>query len=232
VKRARPGMRGRRPAAAVRVDELHEVHRLAVAAREREGRAPPGAAGEPPSPAGCSAPERRADAAVAEVCSVASWGGGIPVDRRPAPAQNPVTRWLSALCRAPRSLSLAPTRAVTRCVAGMPHCVYPERVHIVGQVSPADMAGYPRAADPVLVPSFEEGLPNVCMDAGSCGCAVLGGAVGGIPDMINHGETGLVLPAGDPRAWSDALVSAGRQSESLREMGQRAGQDPLVLRFA
>jgi hypothetical protein len=50
---------------------------LAVS-REREGRAPPGAAGEPPSPAGCSAPERRADAAVAEVCSVASWGGGIP----------------------------------------------------------------------------------------------------------------------------------------------------------
>jgi CO dehydrogenase flavoprotein C-terminal domain len=53
--------------------------------------------GSRPVPRGCSAPERRADAAVAEACSAASWGGGIPLDRRPAPAENPVTRWFSAL---------------------------------------------------------------------------------------------------------------------------------------
>ena len=47
----------------------------------------------------CSVPERRADAAAAEVCSVASWRGEIPLDRRPAPAENHVTRWFSALCR-------------------------------------------------------------------------------------------------------------------------------------
>ena len=64
--------------------------------REREGRARPG---RRPVPRGCTAPERRADAAVAEVCSVASWAGGTPLDRRPAPAENPVTRWLSALRR-------------------------------------------------------------------------------------------------------------------------------------
>ena len=61
--------------------------------REREGRARPG---RRPVPRGCTAPERRADAAVAEVCSVASWAGGTPLDRRPAPAENPVTRWWSA----------------------------------------------------------------------------------------------------------------------------------------
>jgi glycosyltransferase involved in cell wall biosynthesis len=99
---------------------------------------------------------------------------------------------------------------------------YPERVHVVGQVLPAEMAGHLRAADAVLVPSFEEGLPNVCMEAGACGRAVFGSAVGGIPDVIVHGETGLVIPAGDVRAWSDALVSYARQGESLREMGQRA----------
>ncbi len=99
---------------------------------------------------------------------------------------------------------------------------YPERVHVVGQVLPAEMAGHLRAADAILVPSFEEGLPNVCMEAGACGRAVFGSAVGGIPDVIVHGETGLVIPAGDVRAWSDALVSYARQGESLREMGQRA----------
>ena len=48
--------------------------------REREGRARPG---RRPVPRGCTAPERRADAAVAEVCSVASWGGGHPSGQAP-----------------------------------------------------------------------------------------------------------------------------------------------------
>jgi hypothetical protein len=41
--------------------------------REREGSALPGAAGEFPVPRWCSAPQRHTDAAVAEVCSLASW---------------------------------------------------------------------------------------------------------------------------------------------------------------
>jgi hypothetical protein len=48
---------------------------LAALAASREPEAPPGAVGELPSPAACAAPERRADAAVAGVCSVASWAG-------------------------------------------------------------------------------------------------------------------------------------------------------------
>jgi hypothetical protein len=43
--------------------------------RERERRAPPGAAGEPPIPRWCPAPERHPDAVVAGVCSLASWAG-------------------------------------------------------------------------------------------------------------------------------------------------------------
>jgi glycosyltransferase involved in cell wall biosynthesis len=99
---------------------------------------------------------------------------------------------------------------------------YPERVHIVGQVPPAEMPGYLRAADAVLVPSLEEGLPNVCMEAAACGRAVLGSAVGGIPDVILNGETGLVLPPGDVHAWSAALISCASQSDLLHQTGQRA----------
>jgi glycosyltransferase involved in cell wall biosynthesis len=99
---------------------------------------------------------------------------------------------------------------------------YPERVHIVGQVLPPEMPGYLRAADAVLVPSFEEGLPNVCTEAAACGRAVLGSAVGGIPDVIVNGETGLVLPPGDVRAWSSALVSCARQADMLHQNGRRA----------
>jgi AMP-binding enzyme len=52
-----------------------------------------------PAPRRRSAPERHPGPAVAEVCSLASWGGGIPLDQRSVPVENPVTLWLSALYR-------------------------------------------------------------------------------------------------------------------------------------
>jgi glycosyltransferase involved in cell wall biosynthesis len=99
---------------------------------------------------------------------------------------------------------------------------YPGRVHVVGQLLPAQMPAYLRAADAVLVPSLEEGLPNVCVEASACGRAVFGSAVGGIPDVIHDGETGLILPPGDVRAWSNTLVSYARRGDCLDEMGRRA----------
>jgi glycosyltransferase involved in cell wall biosynthesis len=83
------------------------------------------------------------------------------------------------------------------------------------------MPGFLRAVDAVLVPSFAEGLPNVCVEASACGRGVLASAVGGIPDVILDGETGLILPAGDVRAWTGGLVASSRQYARLQEMGRR-----------
>jgi glycosyltransferase involved in cell wall biosynthesis len=98
---------------------------------------------------------------------------------------------------------------------------YPARIHVIGEASPAEMPGYLRAVDALLVPSFAEGLPNVCMEASACGRSVLASAVGGVPDVVVHGETGLLLAAGDVRAWASALVDLSTQGDLLREMGQR-----------
>jgi hypothetical protein len=68
--------------------------------REREDgrrRARPGSL---PVPRWCSALERHGDAAVAEVCSLVSWGGAPLWTGALFLAENPATRWLSALCRA------------------------------------------------------------------------------------------------------------------------------------
>jgi glycosyltransferase involved in cell wall biosynthesis len=98
---------------------------------------------------------------------------------------------------------------------------YPRRVHIVGEVPPAEMPGYLRAVDAVLVPSFSEGLPNICVEASACGRGVLASDVGGIPEVIVHNETGLILPPGDVRAWATALVSFSGHATILQEMGRR-----------
>jgi len=105
----------------------------------------------------------------------------------------------------------------------------PERVHIVGQVAPTEMAGYLRAADAIVVPSLEEGLPNVCVESAACGRAVIGSETGGIPEVVRDGETGVILPRNDVKAWRHGLIAYARQPELLREMGRRGRAAALTL---
>jgi Glycosyl transferases group 1 len=122
-----------------------------------------------------------------------------------------------------RGISLVQTAEATWSAAGNRGLRYPQRVHIVGEVSPPEMPGYLRAVDAVLVPNFAEGLPNVCVEASACGRGVLASDVGSIPNVIVHGETGPILPPGDVRAWASALAVSSAQRDVLREMG-RHGQ--------
>jgi glycosyltransferase involved in cell wall biosynthesis len=98
----------------------------------------------------------------------------------------------------------------------------PERVHLVGSLHPEQIPEYIRSSDVVLVPSMDEGLPNVAMEASACGRAVFGSNVGGIPEVIQDQNTGLVLGAGDVAAWRNALVSCARQLAQVQMMGLRA----------
>ncbi len=101
---------------------------------------------------------------------------------------------------------------------------HPERVFFAGVLAPQLIAAHMRAADAVLIPSLEEGLPNVGMEAAACGRAVLASTVGGIPEIVEHGETGLLLPPGDAQAWANALVRQASRAAELRRMGERARQ--------
>jgi glycosyltransferase involved in cell wall biosynthesis len=98
----------------------------------------------------------------------------------------------------------------------------PQRVHLAGDLHPNIVPAYIRSSDVVLLPSMEEGLPNVAMEASACGRPVFGSEVGGIPEVVIDGETGLLLPAGNVRAWKDALIAYARQVPRLRAMGRRA----------
>jgi glycosyltransferase involved in cell wall biosynthesis len=61
------------------------------------------------------------------------------------------------------------------------------------------------AADLFVAPSLQDNLPNTVMEAMSCGTPVVGFSVGGIPDMVRHGVTGLLAPLRDVEALAKAI---------------------------
>jgi glycosyltransferase involved in cell wall biosynthesis len=63
-----------------------------------------------------------------------------------------------------------------------------------------------RAADVVALPSFTEALPTVLIEAAASGRPVVATRVGGTPEVVEDGSTGLLVPAGDAEAFGEALV--------------------------
>lgn len=71
--------------------------------------------------------------------------------------------------------------------------------------STADVAQWLRAIDIFVLPSLSEALSNALMEAMACGCAVVASQVGGNPELVSDGTTGLLFPAGDSEALADRL---------------------------
>ncbi len=69
-----------------------------------------------------------------------------------------------------------------------------------------DAARYLRAFDVFALPSRSEGLGYVLLEAGAAGLPVAASNVGGIPEIIEDGTTGLLVPAGDAAALEAALA--------------------------
>jgi glycosyltransferase involved in cell wall biosynthesis len=62
------------------------------------------------------------------------------------------------------------------------------------------------AADIFVIPSLQDNLPQTVLEAMACGTPVVGFAVGGIPDMVRPGATGLLVPPQDVAALRSAIA--------------------------
>lgn len=82
-------------------------------------------------------------------------------------------------------------------------------------------------ADLLLLPSYAEGRPTVIYEAMASETAVLGSNAGGIPEQVEDGRTGVLLPPGDPEALAGALDELVSDPSRLRRMGRR-GHERLV----
>lgn len=78
------------------------------------------------------------------------------------------------------------------------------------------------AADIFVLPSRQEGLPVVLMEATSIGAPIVATDVGGVPQVVESGTSGLIVPPGDPEALVDALGRLAADPQWRAELGQRA----------
>jgi glycosyltransferase involved in cell wall biosynthesis len=103
----------------------------------------------------------------------------------------------------------------------LPHDVVLERMraaHVQVLCSVQDRAGR------------REGIPVALMEAMSCGLPVVASRISGVPELVEHGRSGLLTPPGDARAIAEALERLARSPALRRRLG-RAGRDTVVEHF-
>lgn len=88
--------------------------------------------------------------------------------------------------------------------------------------SAAEMAEYYRAADLYLHAAEADSFPTAILEAMACGTPVVATAVGGIPEQINSGETGLLTPAHAPQALTHAIQTLLDDTDLRLRIGQNA----------
>lgn len=76
-----------------------------------------------------------------------------------------------------------------------------------------DVSPYLAAADVLVAPSRNEGQGRTLVEAMALGLPVVGANVGGIPDVLNDGSCGLLVPPEDPEAIARAVLSILRDEE-------------------
>lgn len=77
-------------------------------------------------------------------------------------------------------------------------------------------------ADVFVVPALAENLPNVAVEAIACGTPVVASNVGGIPDAVRDGETGLLVTPGDAEALAGGIRRLLADKELRARLGERA----------
>jgi glycosyltransferase involved in cell wall biosynthesis len=103
-----------------------------------------------------------------------------------------------------------------------------DAVRFLGFVSPVQ--GAIEEAGIVVVPSLGEGFGMVALEAMERSRPVIASDVGGLPEIVEHGVSGVVVPAGDAEALADALVALASDPSRAAAMG-RAGRARALEAF-
>ncbi len=93
-------------------------------------------------------------------------------------------------------------------------------VEFNGYIDNRDIYSFIKKHHMVAVPSRQEAFGVAALEGSMCGRPVIATSVGGLPEVIRHDETGLLVPPDDPDKLAEAIVRLARSPELMRKMGQ------------
>ena len=100
-----------------------------------------------------------------------------------------------------------------------------DHVTFLGPVEHARLPDVFARADLFLQPSIgDEAFGITIIEALACGLPVVGSRVGGIPELVIPGRTGLLAEPGKASAWAEAIASLLERGEERERIGRQARQ--------
>lgn len=104
-----------------------------------------------------------------------------------------------------------------------------DQIEFAGWQSNAQVREHLRTARALVMPSFAENLPVAMMEALATGRPVLGTYIAGVPELVENGVNGWLVPAGNVEATADTVVRILRTpTDELTRMG-RAGAERVRM---
>jgi len=99
-----------------------------------------------------------------------------------------------------------------------------------GYRSQSEVAGLLARSTALVLPSFAEGLPVVLMEAMAARLPVITTRIAGVPELVEHGKSGLLVAPGDEDALRAALAKILGNADLRRTMGE-AGRAKVLAEF-
>jgi glycosyltransferase involved in cell wall biosynthesis len=187
-------------------------------------------------PDGLAIDPRRADRD--EACAAL----GIPPDRTIVAVLGRISGWKGqdVLVRALGQASLSGREDVVALIAGDPWRGEERHLRELHEIAArlgitsrvfhagfrADVENVYGAADVVAVPSKQpDPFPNAALEAAAAGCCVVASAHGGLPEMLQDGTTGVLVPPDDPLALADVIAGLADDPARRAALGAAARAD-------
>ncbi len=105
------------------------------------------------------------------------------------------------------------------------------KITYLGPLNHQEIIQWYQKASILVLPSFFEALPVVLLEALACGTPVVATRVGGIPDIVQDHENGLLVPPNDPLKLADAIQYL-IDNEEARTRIANEGRKSVVERFS
>ena len=93
------------------------------------------------------------------------------------------------------------------------------------QKDPKVVARYYQVADVYIHAARADTFPNTVLEALACGTPVVATAVGGIPEQVEDGVTGFLMPPGDAEAMAEAIITLLTDDALRMRLGRNAAED-------